>query len=479
MNDHRAFVLAVLFACFSFSSSLAQHAKAAPPSLSPQLTAELRQLQEAALHSDYAYEQVAYLADNIGPRLSGSPQAEAAVQYVAQQLRQLGLEVQLEKVMVPHWVRGEETAELTKYSGQAPKTTQRIVVTALGGSVATPAEGITADVVVVKDFDELNALGRAAVKGKIVLFNEVFDRRLAETGFGGAAYSLAVKYRSGGVRAAADLGAVASLIRSVGGAEYRLPHTGAMMYGEETNPGIPAGAVTAEDADLVAHLAKQGPVRMRLTLTPQQLSDAVSYNVIGDWKGSEHPEEIVIVSGHLDSWDLGTGAIDDAAGVAMAMETAHLICQLGLRPKRTIRVIAWMNEENGLRGGTTYAADHKADAGRHFAAIESDLGAGHPVGILAKAGPAAIARLKPVAEALEPSGVGMLVTAEDTGSDLGPLGQLGVPTFSPMQDSRTYFDYHHTPADTLDKVNLQELRENSAVVAVLAYAVASMPDSLR
>jgi hypothetical protein len=245
---------------------------------------------------------------------------------------------------------------------------------------------LTAEVVVVRDFDELQLLGREQVSGKIVLFNYPFDERMAAQGFGGEAYGLAVAYRGGGASAAARLGAVAALNRSAGGAEFRLPHTGATRYSKDA-PEIPAAAVTAEDAELMAHLAKEGKVRMHLTLTPQKLPDAPSYNVIADLKGTEHPEQIVIVSGHLDSWDLGTGAIDDGAGVAVAMQTAQLLKQLNLRPKRTIRVIAWMNEENGTVGARTYAKDYAAEVSNHFAAIESDRGAGHPLGFEVKGKP--------------------------------------------------------------------------------------------
>ncbi|MGA9978833.1 MAG: M28 family peptidase, partial [Candidatus Sulfotelmatobacter sp.] len=317
------------------SSSAAQTFFAQPreQSLPPQLLEELTAIKSAALADDYAYHQLAHLTENIGPRPTGSIQANAAVDYVAAELRQLGLEVQLEEVKVPHWARGAETAELVEYPGQAKGTEQKIVLTALGGSTATPAAGITADVVVVNDFDQLKALGHDNVAGKIVLFNELFDKQKAAGGMAFTAYGEAVRYRAAGPKAVADLGAVACLVRSVGNADYRLPHTGFSIPA-----GIPAGAVTAEDAALMADLAAEGKVRMHLTLTPQQLPDARSHNVIADLKGSEHPEQIVVVSGHLDSWDLGTGAIDDGAGVVMAMETAELLQRLHLHPKRTIRV---------------------------------------------------------------------------------------------------------------------------------------------
>jgi hypothetical protein len=450
----------------------------APPLYSPQLLNELKQIQQAALASDYAYKQTAYLSNNIGPRLSGSPQAQRAVEYVAEELKRLGLEVKLEKLMVPHWVRGVETGELVEFPGQAPQTTQKIVLTALGGSVATPAAGLTAEVVVVNNFDELQALGRDKVAGKIVLFNAKFDREMAALGYGGEAYGQVVGYRGGGASAAARLGAVAALNRSAGSSQNRLVHTGAMRYAQDA-PRIPAAAVSSEDADLMAHLVKEGRVRLHLTMTPQQLPDAVSYNVIGDLKGSEHPEQIVIVSGHLDSWDLGTGALDDAAGVAVAMQTAQLLRQLNLRPKRTIRVIAWMNEENGLVGGRTYAQDYATELQNHIAAIESDRGAGHPLGFIAKASPAALQMLAPVSQILQTSGAGLSRASNDSPeADIIPIANAGVPAFGLWQDTRTYFDYHHTEADTLDKIVPRELAENSAVMAVLAYAIANLPQPL-
>jgi Zn-dependent M28 family amino/carboxypeptidase len=444
-----------------------QTSAAAPITYPPEFMATLAKLRDAALSSDYAYRQVAHLTENIGPRLSGSPQAQQAVEYVAGELRRLGLEVTLEKVMVPHWVRGEERAELTIFPGQAPRTTQKIVLTALGNSPATPPDGLTAEVVVVNNFDELPALGREKVAGKIVLFNKIFDARMAAEGRALDAYGQAYEYRSKGAQAAVALGAVASLIRSLGDSDNRITHTGYSIAA-----GIPAAAVTSEDAQLIADLAQQGRVVMHLVLTPQTLADVESYNVIGDLKGSEHLEQIVIVSGHLDSWDLGTGAIDDAAGVAVAMQVANLCKQLGLHPKRTLRVIAWMDEENGTTGGAAYAADHKSDAANHIAAIESDLGAGHPLGMGGNFNSGALAALQPLTQILEPIGATILQNNGDSGSDIETLAALGVPVFGLIQDNRTYFHYHHSPADTLDKVNPHELSENAALMAVYAYAIA-------
>src|SRR5213596_3448528 len=448
-----------------------------PTIFSPQTLAELKRLQQAALSSDYAYRQVAHLANNIGPRLSGSAQAAKAVEYVANELKAIGCEVQLEKVMVPHWVRGEETAALIEFPGQARNTTQKIVLCALGGSVATPPEGIEADVVAVRNFDELKSMPPDKVAGKIVLFNYPFDKQMAAEGRGGEAYGEAVVYRSNGPSAAARQGAVACLIRSVGGADYRLPHTGMTDYAKDA-PKIPAGAVTAEDADLILHLLRQGPVKTKLILTPQTLPDVESANVIADIKGSEHPEQIIIVSGHLDSWDLGTGAIDDGAGVAVSMEAANVIQKLHLKPKRTIRVIAWMNEENGEAGSKQYAKDHEHEVSAHFAAMEIDGGAGHPIGINIKGKFEIKKLLAPVLAVLQESGAGGTNFAEHVGADIEPMEKADVPAFSPIQDSRFYFNYHHTAADTLDKIVPKELAENSAVVAVLAYALANMEQPL-
>jgi Zn-dependent M28 family amino/carboxypeptidase len=263
-------------------------------------------------------------------------------------------------------------------------------------------------------------------------------------------------------------------VRSVGNADYRLPHTGFSIPA-----GIPAAAVTAEDADLIAHLFAQGKVRMRLTLTPQKLPDATSYNVIADLKGSEHPEQFVVVSGHLDSWDLGTGAIDDGAGVAVAMEAAEILQKLHLHPRRTLRVIAWMDEENGGAGSQTYTKDYSAQFIHTVAAIESDSGAAHPLGFDVKMTTQAADLLRPVQEILQSFGANLLQpTSYPPGADIAAMSDSGVPALGELQDGRTYFNYHHTAADTLDKVVPAELRENAAAMAVMAYALASMRDPL-
>jgi hypothetical protein len=438
--------------------------------------AVMERIRDAAMKDDYALNELRHLTDNIGPRLSGSPQAQAAVDYVAAQMRALGATVTLEKAMVPHWVRGEESGELVTWPGQPAETKQKIVLTALGPSVATAPGGLTAEVVVVDNWQQLKALPSGSVKGKIVLFNHPYDKELAAQGGGVYAYGGGVVYRGMGPIAAAAVGAAAVLVRSVGGADYRLPHTGHTEYAPDV-PKIPAAAVTAEDADLLENLARQGPVTMRLALTPQTLPDAEGYNVIADWKGSQHPEQVVVVSGHLDSWDLGTGALDDGAGVAVSMQTIHLLHDLGIRPRRTVRMIAWMSEEEGSEGAAAYMTDHKDEVANHVGAIESDLGADHPTGIYYAGKPELGQWLKPLAEVLNAIGAETQIAAPGVAEDIDGLTRKGVPSFAPIQDNRFYFNYHHSAADTFDKVDPKHLNENAAVMAVLAYALADSAET--
>lgn len=465
MNRSRSFpVLTVLAAALLSSAALA-----ASPGNDP---AALARIRDTAMQSDYAWERMADMTDLIGPRLSGSAGAAAAVTQVAEAMRKLGAKVTLQPVKVPHWVRGVETGELVDYAGRPNGITQRVILTALGGSGATPAGGLTAPVVVVKSFEELKARG-AEVKGKIVLFDVAFDQGMAEGGQAGPAYGQGSAYRRDGPRLAAELGAAAALVRSVGGANYRLPHTG--NTGLLENARIPAAAVTAEDAMLMSRLAKRGALAMKLVLTPQNLPDADSYNVIADLPGTDKADEIVIVSGHLDSWDLSTGAHDDAAGVASAMAVLETLKKLDYRPRRTIRMIAWMNEENGMRGARGYLAAEQANTEKHIGAIESDNGAGRPFGLRASV-PATSSKLfAPLQAALQPIGAG-LFRREDALStgDLSGLERAGVPSFAPLIDTSSYFDYHHTPADTLDKVDPDHLRRHVALMATTSWFLANI-----
>jgi len=409
--------------------------------------------------------------------LSGSPQLAAAIAQVDEALRALGARTTLQAVKVPHWVRGEEQAELVEYAGRPAGLTQRLRLTTLGDSPATAPEGLTAPVLVVRDMDELQRRA-PEVRGSVVLFAAHFDQRLADNGRAGDAYVQAGRYRFEGPQAAADLGARAALVRSVGGADYRLPHTGATVW-KAQHATIPAAALSAEDADLVARLAAAGPVTVHLRLTPTTLPDADSANVIADWPGRERPDEVVIVSGHLDSWDLATGATDDGVGVMAAAGVIEVLRELNLHARRTIRFIGWTNEENGGRGHDAYFASVRAGLAQQSAAIESDNGAGRALGVLAAVEPASMAALQPVAHALMPIGAAVLqARAQELGSDIGPLQAAGVPGFAPLVDARHYFDYHHTAADTLDKVDPANLRTQVATMAVLAYFLADVPEPL-
>lgn len=450
------------------ASLFAGAAFAATPGNDP---AALAKIRDTAMQSDYAYQRLEDLTDLVGPRLSGSAGAAAAVIQVAEEMRKLGAKVTLQPIKVPHWVRGAESATLIEYKGRPAGVTQKVVLAALGGSGATPPEGIKAEVLVVHSFDELKALG-ARVKGKIVLFDVPFDQKMADRGLAGAAYGQAVAFRSSGPRMAADMGAAAALVRAVGGAAYRIPHTGGTSL--QDGKRIPAAAVTIEDSMLMDRLSKRGPMTMHLTLTPQTLPDADGHNVIADWTGTEKPDEIVIVSGHLDSWDLATGANDDATGVASAMGVIDTLKKLDFRPKRTIRVIAWANEENGGRGGVNYAASEKANAEKHIGAYEADGGAGRPFGVKASIAPEAVKLFVPLKEALQPIGAGVFQRADILGTgDLHALEAAGVPSFEPIIDSSDYFNYHHTPADTFDKVDPDNLRRHVAVMATTAWFLAN------
>ncbi len=448
-------------------------AAAAPVNRDPAAAtaATLSRIAVAAMHSDWAYQRLADLTDRIGPRPSGSAQYSAAAKQMAAAMLALGAHVTLQAATVIHWVRGEERGELIDYPGRPAGITQRLALTALGGSAATSATGLEARVLVVHDFGDLQARA-AEVRGSIVLFDSRFDQRLADNGRAGAAYSQAGKYRVRGPAAAAALGAAAALVRSIGGAEYRLPHTGVTSWNEGQAP-IPAAALAAEDADLIKRLAAQGPVRMRLLLTPQALPDTKDYNVIADWPGNEDPDSYVIVSGHLDSWELGTGATDDGSGVMAAAGVVQVLAQLQLHARRSIRFIAWADEEHGGRGGQAYQNSLGGVFDTQCAAIESDLGAGHAIGIQAAVPNEALATLQPVMDALAPIGATALeASLGEVGTDIAPLQAAGVPAFSPLADTRHYFDYHHSAADTLDKVDPVNLQSQVATMAVLAFFLA-------
>lgn len=428
-------------------------------------------IRRMALESNYSYEQARFLSNNIGPRLTGSPQAVAAVSYVAQQMRDLGLDVRLEPVTVPHWVRGREEATLVRYPGQVQGAGQKILVTALGNSGSTSEEGITASILSVNDFEQLERLPEDQVKGKIVLFNHTFDDSAARGGQWEQAYGAAVQFRSNGPARAAKKGAVAVLVRSAGSGMFRLAHTGMTHY-EEGTQLTPAAAVPAEDAELISDLARQGAVEIQIVLTPRELPPKQSYNVVADLTGSEHPEQVVIVSAHLDSWDLGTGALDDAAGIGIAMDVLRMVKKACPHPKRTLRFVAWMDEENTTTGGRAYAADHASGLRDHIAAIEIDYGDGRPLALNVAGEDERIGPILTVLSAIARPIGGVRRVSDSPTPDLRPINEKGVPAIAPLQDARHYFDYHHTAADTFDKIRIDELRRVAALIAPLAYALA-------
>jgi hypothetical protein len=421
-------------------------------------------LRDRVAEGSRAADWVREITDRAGPRLAGSPGDRAAVAVTLEMLKSLGFaNVRAEKVMVPVWARVSESGEIT-----AP-VFQRLALTALGGSVATAPEGIEAEVVRVRSFDELERR-RDAVRGRIV-FYDVSTERTKD----GSGYGKAVVYRSEGASRAAALGGVGVLVRSIGTDDNRLPHTGDLYY-KDGAPKIPAAAVSIPDADLLAHLlAAATPVRVRFALDCGRRPDAESANVIGEILGRERPDEIVVLGAHLDSWDLGRGAIDDGAGCGIVIEAARQIAALRERPRRTLRVVLYANEENGLAGGKAYAAAHANELARHAAALEADSGTGRPFGISWNAGPAAEPLFSQIAALLTALDAGGVEAGGEGGADISQLVLGGVPVVGLLQDHSTYFDYHHTANDTFDKIVPKDLDRATAAAAVAAWCLAETP----
>jgi carboxypeptidase Q len=420
-------------------------------------------IAEANRSGQAAYQRVAALADLFGPRLTGSPALERAIVWARDAFVADGQEnVALDRVRVPAWQRGLESAEIV---APAPR---RLAVLGLGGSVGTPPGGLTAEVAVVSTFDELAKAG-PALRGKIVLFNHAFPTNVPNAAMG---YGQSIDYRTEGATRAAAFGAVAALVRSVASASLGAPHTGQMHYGP--GPRIPSAALSVEDAELVARLAARGPVTLRLVLEDGPQGDAASFNVLAELRGREHPEEIVVVGAHLDSWDVGEGAQDDGAGCAIVMESLATLRRLGLVPRRTIRAVLYTSEEEGAQGGKTYAQAHAAELARHVAAFETDIGAGAPLGFRMDAGPAAVADLRGLIALLAPLGATQVDTGF-AGSDIAALRPAGVPLLGLFADPSHYFDVHHSAADTLEKIQPAALGRDVAAMATMAYAVADRP----
>ena len=416
----------------------------------------------AALTKNKAYERLGYLTDRIGHRLSGSSNLERAIQWALAEMKQDGFDnVRAEKVMVPHWVRGEESLEML-----APLA-QKLTVLGLGNSVGTPSAGVSADAVVVRNFAELDALGER-VRGKIVVYNAPFT-----------SYGATVQYRLNGASRAARHGAVAALVRSITPVSLQTPHTGAMNY-DPQQPKIPVAAITIEGAEMLQRTYDRGDrISLRLKMEAKFLPDAESANVVAELKGSESPDEIVVLAGHYDSWDVGQGAHDDGGGCIAAWEAVRLLKELGLRPRRTIRVVLYTNEENGLRGGNAYRDAHRAELAKHIFAIESDSGVFRPEGLgLAATAPLQVrSNVQEIAKLL--SGIGAdRIAPNGGGADIGPIMREGVVGASLDVEGDRYFDIHHTPADTFDKVNARDLSLCVATMAVFAYTIADLPEPL-
>lgn len=417
-----------------------------------------RRIIAAATADHRAYERLGELVDGFGPRLSGSVALERAHDWILEEMRSDGLEnVAADPVMVPHWVRGEESLELVLPRAKA------MPMLGLGGSVATPPGGIRGEVLVVSSYDELEARADEA-RGRIVLFDVPFTN-----------YGETVAYRGGGAVAAAKVGAIASLLRSVGPESMQNPHTGGMRY-EEGVPRIPHAAITVEDAQMLHRMQERGErIEVLLKMEAQFLPDAPSRNVMGELRGSELPDEIVVLGGHTDSWDVGQGAMDDGGGVVAAWEAVRLLKELGLRPRRTIRFVGWTNEENGLRGGTEYARARGHE--KHILAMESDGGVFKPLGYGFTGSDRAFEIVKEIGTLLEEIGAGEIVRGGG-GADIGPLMQTGVPGMGLSVDGTRYFWYHHSDADTLDKLDPDEVALCVAALAVMAYVVADLPEGL-
>jgi len=426
---------------------------------------------DASLNGEGALRKLVELCDDVGHRLSGSPGLERAVEWAVKTLEADGHEnVRAEPVRVPKWVRGRESLVLVE-----PRE-YPMVLLGLGGSVGTPPEGITAEVVVVRDKKELDAIGDGA-KGKIVLFNYPMPPYDPEQG---TKYGETVTYRVNGALWASEKGAVAALVRSVTAHSLRTPHTGGMNYGN-ASVKIPTAAVAVEDAELLARLAARGKrPTVRLTMEARNEGEADSANVIAELRGREKPDEIVVISGHLDSWDVGQGAHDDGAGCVIAMEALSVIRKLGIRPRRTIRVVLWTNEENGMAGVKTYLRDHAAELPKHVAAMESDSGGFRPEGFnIDHADPAKLEIAGKKLGRLLGSVVrigSFGVKPGGSAPDVGHFKAHGVVCLGLWVDDSIYFDYHHTPADTVDKVDPDLLAKGVAAMAVTAFLIADSDD---
>ena len=441
---------------FGLASAGAFAAGSTPADYQP----EAQRLIQAATNSLFGFTRLATMCDTFGPRFTGSKNLESAIDWCLAEMKHDGFQnVRGEEVIVPRWVRGNESVELL-----SPRR-RTLPMLGLGGSVGTPPGGITADVLVVTGFDDLkNRVAEA--KGRIVLFNVPFTE-----------YRETVIVRTQGAIHAARAGALASLIRSVGPFSMQTPHTGGMSYADDVKK-IPHAALSLEDANMLSRMAARGePLRVRLKMEARTLADGTSRNVVAEIPGSEKPEEIVIVSGHIDSWDVGQGAMDDGGGCLAAWEAARLMLKLGLRSKRTVRVVLWTNEENGIRGAMSYAERHEAALARHTLAIESDSGVFQPTGFGFLGSGRGMEIIQGVGKLLDPIGSGNIAKG-CRGADVLKLVRGGVPVMHLEVDRKKYFWFHHTDADTIDKLVPAEFNRCVAAMAVMAYVIADLPETL-
>ena len=451
---------AVVCASFALTPAASSQSPPRPAWLDPYRPAAAQLIHEST-RDDFAWRRLAELTDTFGHRLSGSENLERAIAWAAETMKRDGLQnVRTEPVMVPKWVRGRESAEIVSPPWHP------MAMLGLGGSVATPAGGLEAEVLTVASFDDVRARA-AEARGRIVLFNAPFTT-----------YSDTVTYRTNSARVASQLGAVAVLVRGVGPTGLRTAHTGSVQYGQGV-PAIPAASISAEDADRIARLSAAGTrVRVRLSMEGRMEPDAESANVVGEIRGRERPDEIVLLGGHIDSWDVGTGASDDGVGCVVTWEAARLMAKLGLKPRRTVRIVLWTNEENGLRGATTYAARHAAHASNHVFALESDSGVFEPASLGFSGSAAARSVVRDIGTLLTQLGLSDIV-AGGGGADIGPIAQAGnAPMMAYLGNPTKYFAIHHTPADTVDRITPQEVSKAAAAIAVMAYVIAEMPERL-
>ncbi|MBI4929749.1 MAG: M20/M25/M40 family metallo-hydrolase [Bacteroidetes bacterium] len=426
----------------------------------------IKKISDEIFVSGECYRNVEYLSKKIGSRLSGSSGAEKAVQWTFEKMKSYGFDtVYLQEVMVPHWVRGEK--EKAKVVSQNSKAETEVDIVALGGSIATPKEGLTAEIVEVKDFDELKKLGEKGVKGKIVFYNHPFDVKMI---IPFQMYGEAGKYRFIGASEAARYGAVGSVVRSMTNYIDDYPHTGAMGYNDSLLK-IPACAISTLDAEwLSQELKKDGKAKFFMKMNCQTLPDVKSYNVIGEMRGSEHPEEIITVGGHLDSWDLAEGASDDGTGVMQSLEAVRVLKQIGIKPKHTIRAVMFMNEENGGKGGEEYAKQALLKKEKHICALESDAGGFTPRGITLSMTDEKKAAVQKWKDYFLPYGA-YDFSHKGGGSDIGPLGKQNCPLMGLSPDNQRYFIIHHTARDTFEQVNKRELELGAIVMTMMVYLV--------